>query len=186
MQSELNGIKRVWYILRHSVWSAWGGSSVPHTYCPLYSNVIRFVPSIYANIGDGLLLGLPPYCILFVFYSSVHFMLAGFKTPPTSSFCKAGSQSTRDFWDWSDLSLELYRLPFFLTSAAMKNTKVGRQWPQSTIDFTPKHLPEFDQAPRSAPRSANNGNGQCHFLGPCIVQGYSPCGLTGLWWMIKQ
>ena len=32
----------------------------------------------------------PPYCILFVFDSSVHFMLAGFKTPPTSSFPKAG------------------------------------------------------------------------------------------------
>jgi hypothetical protein len=82
--------------------SAWGGSSVPHTYCPLYSNVINqikkkpsiwgwFVPSIYANFFRMVSCwGLPPYCILFVFDSSVHFMLAGFKTPPTSSFPKAG------------------------------------------------------------------------------------------------
>ena len=146
MQSELNGIKRVWYILRHSVWSAWGGSSVPHTYCPLYSNVIRFVPSIYANIGDGLLLGLPPYCILFVFYSSVHFMLAGFKTPPTSSFCKAGSQSTRDFWDWSDLSLELYRLPFSplpqwkIPKLAGNDPKAPLISPQSTFQSSTKPL----------------------------------------------
>ena len=123
----------------------------------------------------------PPYCILFVFDSSVHFMLAGFKTPPTSSFPKAGLRDPPVTFG-TQLWPKLGTIQIAIFSHLCRNEKY-QSWPAMTPKhhwFHPKAPSRVRPSPSKCPSKCQQWKWPMPFFGAMYCSGIFTMWIHGI------